>query len=222
MLNTVLSMSSSMVKEKMVTFDSGDLRLEGVLTPLEEQASPVGLGVVVCHPHPLYGGTMENMVVWGICDALKQEGVISLRFNFRGVGNSGGIHDDGEGEVDDVSSAFRYLKEDVGVPKVRLAGYSFGATMALKAALLMPNVDKIALVAVPGLYFEQVDLTMRDDLEVLLIGGSNDDVATPDALERYAEGLTKRAKIEIIDGANHFFGGKTKAVGGRVARFLSE
>lgn len=222
MLNTLLSMSSIMVKERMVLFDSGSLRLEGVLTPLEENVSPSGLGVVVCHPHPLYGGTMENMVVWGICDALRHRGLIGLRFNFRGAGGSEGSHDNGVGEVEDVISALGYLKDDIGVPTVRLAGYSFGAMMALRTALSKPSIDRIALVALPGLYYDKVDLTARHDLDVLLMGGSKDDVATPEDLVRYSDGLPGGARIEIIDGADHFFGGKTKVVGEMVARFLAE
>src|SRR5215510_7238151 len=109
--------------EEHVTFPVGDITLEGLFwTPPQTPA----IGAVLCHPHPLYGGEMHNNVVSALADALQQAGVATLRFNFRGVGRSGGEHGGGEAEVEDVKAAVSYLLSRQAVPTVVVAGYSFG------------------------------------------------------------------------------------------------
>src|ERR1700719_3146739 len=111
--------------EIQVSFRSGDLTLEGLL------ANPGGgaPAAVVCHPHPMYGGSMYNNVVERILAAMWQAGYATLRFNFRGVGASDGEHDGGRGEVDDAAAAMTYLRSQPGVARsgAVMAGYSFGA-----------------------------------------------------------------------------------------------
>src|SRR5438093_13728759 len=115
-----------------MTFASGVLTLEGALNLPERTPAP---GIVVCHPHPMYGGDMHNNVVDAVCQTAAANGIVALRFNFRGAGGSEGIYDNGVGEQDDVGAALAYLRElpEVDGARVALAGYSFGAAIALQA-----------------------------------------------------------------------------------------
>ena len=137
------------MKEERVTFRSGDLTLEGMI------AYPDGAGphraAVVCHPHPLYGGSMYNNVVDAVLEALHARGFATLRFNFRGVGQSEGEFDNGKGEADDAIAAIHFLTTQKGVRAdgAVLAGYSFGAMTAVRAAASVEEVAAIVAVALP-------------------------------------------------------------------------
>src|SRR5271163_4574495 len=122
------------MKEQRVTFASGVLTLEGLLAR-PEGAKPVR-GAVVCHPHPLYGGSMYNNVVDAVLAAMWKKEWATLRFNFRGVGESEGEHDGGAGEAEDVAAAMAFVTSLSGVQPegAVLAGYSFGSIAALTAA----------------------------------------------------------------------------------------
>ena len=120
-------------------------RLEALLnlgTPSAEYAC------VVCHPHPLYGGTMHNKVVFHTMKALNGFGFPVLRFNFRGAGSSAGEHDDGRGEIADVRVALDYLRERFALP-ILFAGFSFGAAVGLRAAVLHPRVKGLIVLGTP-------------------------------------------------------------------------
>src|SRR5215467_7897457 len=121
------------MKEEPITFSSGNLTLEAMIA---RPSSSMGRGGVVCHPHPLYGGSMFNNVVESALEAMWRLGWATLRFNFRGVGGSQGAHSGGSGEVDDAVAAVHFLASELALaPRtIALAGYSFGAMMAMKAA----------------------------------------------------------------------------------------
>src|SRR5260370_23889912 len=127
-------MEEAAMKEERVTFKSSDLTLEGMI------AYPGGAGphraAVVCHPHPLYGGSMYNNVVDAVLEALHARGFATLRFSFRGVGQSEGEFDNGKGEADDAIAAIHFLTAQKGVRTdgAVLAGYSYGAMTAVRAA----------------------------------------------------------------------------------------
>src|SRR5271169_6313902 len=135
------------MKEIQVSFRSGDLTLEGLLANPGEN-SPAA---VVCHPHPLYGGSMFNNVVEAMLAAMWQAGYATLRFNFRGVGASEGEHDGGPGEVDDAVAAMAFLLAQPGVRKedAVMAGYSFGAMAAVSAGFERAELARIVAVALP-------------------------------------------------------------------------
>src|SRR5438093_5275897 len=118
---------------RAVSIESKGPKLEALLHFPEQMLAP---GVVVCHPHPMYGGDMHNNVVDAVCETAVTEGIAALRFNFRGIGASEGRYDNGVGEQDDVRAALAYLRElpEVDSARVALAGYSFGAAVALQAA----------------------------------------------------------------------------------------
>src|SRR5581483_12420564 len=123
-------MRKGRIVEERATFPVGGITLEGLLSI---PATSPQMGVVVCHPHPLYGGEMHNNVVSALIDAFQHAGFATLRFNFRGVGRSGGSHGQGVTEVEDVKAAVSYLLSRQPVQTVVVAGYSFGSMVGLQA-----------------------------------------------------------------------------------------
>lgn len=207
-----------MSAQEAVTFACEDIELEGVLHIPEGKVRRT-LKVVVCHPHPVFGGSMDNMVVQRICEAVAERGVEALRFNFRGVGASGGFHNGGVGEVEDVLAAVRHLRNGKKTVKVGLSGYSFGASMAVLAAKKDKTIERVATVALP-LRLIDVGPPPTKRPMMLLIAGRSDLVAPISELEVYAKCSRGSAKLEPISGADHFFGGKMQMVGRLVADFL--
>jgi uncharacterized protein len=192
------------MQEVQVTFRSGDLTLEGLL------ANPGGdaPAVVVCHPHPLYGGSMYNNVVDAVLAAMWQAGYATLRFNFRGVGASDGEHDGGPGEVDDAVAAMAFILAQPGVRKegAIMAGYSFGAMVAVTAGYARAAVARIVAVALP---LAMADARIPDGATkpVLLVSGDRDSYSPVAGLQALESKIGGSARLEIIAGADHFFGG---------------
>ena len=174
-------------------------------------------GLVICHPHPLYGGDMDNPVVVRVAEIAQGAGVATLRFNFRGVGASGGVHGDGAGEQDDVVAALALLTGLAGESSIGLAGYSFGAWVAARVATAAPILPALALVAPP---LAMYDLAFLEDVpsHTLLLGGSRDQYCPVDRLERLGNRLGSRP--EIVEGAEHFFFGKLFPLGKAVERWI--
>jgi len=159
------------VSDERVRFTASEVALEGVRhLPAGAAAGPLA-GVVVCHPHPLYGGDMWNDVVDQVCRELLARGMAALRFNFRGTGGSGGEHSGGQGERDDVWAALDYLRSRAEVERTRLGlvGYSFGAAVALNAGPAA-GVQALAAISAPP---RLIDFTALQGFEIplLLIAG---------------------------------------------------
>jgi alpha/beta superfamily hydrolase len=190
--------------------------------PAGEGPRPVP-GVVLCHPHPLYGGSMDDQVLHTLATRLAALGVATLRFNFRGVGASEGSHDGGLGETDDALAALSMLSHEAAIDadRIGLAGYSFGAGVAAKAAVRQPTLTALALVACPPGSLETQEA--RRDLAVpkLLVVGSEDRMVSPDRLQAVASALRDPTEVHIIRGADHFFGGFDEELGEPVARFFA-
>lgn len=192
----------------------GGLRLEALLALPESPKA----GLVVCHPHPLYGGDMDNPVVVRVAEVAQGVGMATLRFNFRGVGASGGVHTGGEGEQDDVAVALAALagRLPADIP-IGLAGYSFGAWVAARVAAAMPALPALALLAPPlGMY--DLDFLGHAPSRTLLVSGSRDQYCPVEALERL--GMRLGTGVEIIEGAEHFFFGKLFPLSEAVERWL--
>jgi uncharacterized protein len=192
------------MKEEHVTFKAGDLTLEGLM------ANPGGgaRAAVVCHPHPMYGGSMNNNVVEAILATLWQFGCSTLRFNFRGVGASEGEHDGGIGEVDDALEALTFLQSQDGVhhEAAIMAGYSFGAAVALEAGLRNADIGRIVAVALPVAMIPPPS-SERVTKPILLASGDRDSYSPIPKLEELVRKLGAAAQLEIVKGADHFFGG---------------
>jgi hypothetical protein len=164
---------------------------------------------VVCHPHPLFGGTMHNKVVFHAMKALNAFGFPVLRFNFRGVGASAGEHDDGRGEIADVKVALDYLAQRFSAPII-FAGFSFGAAVGLRAAVPHPSVKALISLGTPvNADGRQYTYTLLGESEQpkLLLSGGQDEFATPAQLAQVFAIAAEPKRLVVIPEADHFFAG---------------
>ncbi|MBU0987809.1 MAG: alpha/beta hydrolase [Proteobacteria bacterium] len=185
---------------KKIFFQSDDYQIEGLF-----DERPGSRGVVVSHPHPLYGGDMFAAGVESIVHVYWKKGYTTLRFNFRGVGNSQGHYEGGIGEQQDVRGAISYLNE-AGVKKIDLAGYSFGAWVNAHALSQGPSVDRMVLVSPPVGFMDFKNVAALDCLK-LVVTGSRDTIAPPEMIQKMLPAWNPEARFEIIEGADHFYGG---------------
>jgi alpha/beta superfamily hydrolase len=169
-------------------------------------------GLVICHPHPLYGGDMENPVVLRVAEVASRSGLSTLRFNFRGVGRSTGKHADGEGEQADLKAAIGHLLSYLpdGRP-LGVAGYSFGAWIAARVAKSAVPMAALCLIAPP---LGMLDFGPLDGagMDVLLVAGTRDPYCPPRRLAAFAEQLPA-GHVQTIEGADHFFSGALGPLG---------
>lgn len=192
-------------------------KLEAMLWTTRE-ANP-GMAALVCHPHPLFGGTMHNKVVYQAAKALHQSGVPVLRFNFRGAGLSDGAHDRGRGEQGDVRAALGYLAEHFPAKRLLLAGFSFGAWVGLRVGCEDSRVTKLIGLGIP------VDNSDLDYLRAcqkpkLFIQGGNDQFGSRANVESLFQEMPEPKKLVIVDGVDHFFAGKLNEVGSAITSWL--
>jgi len=197
-------------------------RLEALLNSGAENASHAAL---VCHPHPVYGGTMHNKVVFHAMKALNSFGFPVLRFNFRGTGLSQGEHDRGRGEVDDVRAALDWLGHEFHLPLI-FAGFSFGAAVGLEAACPDPRVRALIGLGVPVKAVDDrtYDLSFLRTCSQpkLFVSGSRDQFAQRSVLEELARSAAAPKKLVIIDSADHFFEGRLREMREAVENWIRE
>lgn len=202
--------------EEQVMFPVGEISLEGLYTA-PTQASHIG--AVVCHPHPLYGGEMRNNVVTALIQAFQQAGLTTVRFNFRGVGRSGGSHDQGNGEVEDVKAAVTYLLSRQAVSTVLVAGYSFGSMVGLRAGAADDRVHKLIGVALP-MGFGDPSFLLSSTKPKLLVSGNNDNYCPLPALHEFFAKLVEPKTLVTVTGADHFFWGQEGEVAKAAMNFV--
>lgn len=190
--------------EQPVFFAAGSLRLEGRLGLVSGPDA-----VVITHPHPLYGGDLDNPVVAVLTAAYRRLGYSTLRFNFRGVGASEGRYAAGQGEQDDVRAAAAYLA-GLGKTVTDLAGYSFGAWVNLRLRPPLATVRRQLLVAPP------VALP-----ELIVVVGDRDDFAAPDALRELLPVWQPAARLHVLAGVDHFYGNALDRLAARVEAALA-
>lgn len=178
-------------------------------------------GLVICHPHLLYGGSMTNNVVLALRRAGGRLGLATLRFNFRGTGASAGRHDSGRGEVDDARAAVAHLAREAGLEpeQIALAGYSFGAGVA--AAAIHDDAPALVLVSPPPETLEGTSGLRRVNAAVLAIAGDRDPYCPPNRLEPSIRDLAPGAEIEILHGVDHGWWDYEAELETRVVRFLA-
>jgi hypothetical protein len=164
---------------------------------------------VLCHPHPLYGGHMDNHIVTTMQRCFQRQGLSTLRFNFRGTGRSTGRHGDGIGEREDVVGVLDYLRTEFSLSSgsVILAGYSFGADVAAEVGAGHELVRSLVLVA-PPTSMRIPESLYRCSKAVLLIAGEHDKVCSTKALALLKERIPGRAELKVVPGADHFFTGE--------------
>lgn len=186
--------------EETVTIDCNTVRLEGVLNQSSSKR-----GVVVTHPHPLYGGNMENPVVEQIVESYFEKGFTTLRFNFRGTGKSSGMFDNGVGELDDVTAALNYLKE-LGCDDLVLAGYSFGARINASVVSAGFGLADHIMVS-PPMGFMSFDDVATLPSTGLILTGAKDDIAPPNMVQAAINRWQIRPQFEVLEGCDHFYTG---------------
>lgn len=190
-------------------------RLEALLNAGTENATHAA---VVCHPHPLFGGTLHNKVVFHTMKALNSFGFPVLRFNFRGTGLSHGQHDQGAGEVEDVRTALDWLDAEFHLPLV-FAGFSFGAAVGLRAACADARVKALIGVGVPAIPVAADTETPRTytfdflrncDRPKLFVSGARDQFGPRAKLEALVASAAEPKNLVLIEGADHFFEGRLR------------
>jgi len=204
-----------------VQFESDSLSLEGSLS-LPEGNGPFP-AVVVCHPHPQYGGSMENNVVNAICEALVKQSIAAFKFNFRGVGGSQGSFGVDREMQSDVTAAIAYLttQKAVDPDRVGLAGYSAGAAWGLAVAYQDPRIKALAGISPPLSLF---DFSILKDCRKpkFMLAGSQDEYVKVEELQDFCRTLAEPKECEIIDGADHFWWGYETVMAEKVADFFNK
>jgi alpha/beta superfamily hydrolase len=197
-------------------------RLEALLN---DGTSESAYAAVVCHPHPIYGGTLHNKVVFHAMKALNSFGFPVLRFNFRGTGLSQGEHDHGTGEVDDVRAALDWLDREFHRPLI-FAGFSFGAAVGLRAAC--PDSRVKAAIGL-GLPISPIDDRIYDFTFLktcakprLFVSGERDQFAVPAQLEAVVESIPGPKKLVLIAGADHFFEGRLRELRDAIEQWVGD
>jgi alpha/beta superfamily hydrolase len=192
------------MKEEKVFIPSKGIQLEGLLS-IQEASSFRG-GAILCHPHPQYGGDMDHPVITASVEAASQEGFSTLRFNFRGVGDSQGSYGEGIAEREDVKAVADYfcsrLKDNH--PPLMLIGYSFGAWVGIPVAVENERFKGIVAIAPPlGIY--DFGFLKGCKKNKLFIAGDRDFFCPPSLLEKWYQQLDGPKTLAVIPGADHFF-----------------
>src|SRR5690349_6985473 len=177
-------------------------RIEALLQERESRDHDVV--AVVCHPHPLYGGTLHNKVVHRVAATLFGMGLAVLRFNFRGVGRSEGAFDRGEGELDDARVALGALRERYPLATPWCAGFSFGSHVASRLGAGDPAIERILMIA-PPVHTQTFAEMKTSTTPKLVVQGTADDVCKPENLARVFPTWSEPKKLVEVAGASHFF-----------------
>ncbi len=202
------------IMEEKVFWKNGLFAGEGLWCQVSGDA-----GVVICHPHPLMGGSMHNNVVETIRDVFSSCGYSTLRFNFRGVGESTGDYDEGRGEMQDIVSACEFMKSR-GIKKITLAGYSFGAWVCCGLIKSKPSiVASVILISPPQKYFEFVWSGLENAVE-LMICGDGDSFCDADDLRSRAEYI--HAKLTVLPTTDHFYFGQEGQLAAHLRAYIHE
>jgi alpha/beta superfamily hydrolase len=198
--------------ERRIFFDADGLKIEGMLADSQGEH-----GVVISHPHPLYGGSMHNNVVRAVAHAYQEEGYSTLRFNFRGVENSQGDFDNGVGEQEDVKAALKAM----GKNNMDLAGYSFGAWVNALGLEKFEEAQNVILVSPPVSFVDFGFLEYNPKIK-LVICGTRDEIAEYKRVEKMLPKWNKQALFRVIQGADHFYSGYEEELKLIIRKFLEE
>jgi len=203
-----------------IIFPCGDISLEGVWH------FPEGAGsfpaVIVCHPHPLYGGNMSNNVVFTLCQALACQSIAAFRFNFRGVGKSEGTFGEGVAEQEDVKAAITFVSStpSINPERIGLAGYSFGAGVALPVTLQDERVSLLALVS-PYLTDTSWEQLREWTKPKFIIVGDRDSIIPLQSFQQHIKDIPEVGEYEVITGADHFWQGYKEEAAQKVTKFFT-
>ncbi len=181
----------------------------GALEAIVEETAVAGSSyAVVCHPHPLFGGTMDNKVVTTVARALHETGIPTVRFNFRGVGASAGVFDQGVGETADADAVASWGQERWPGRTLVIAGFSFGAYVALRLA--QQRVPRHLITIAPALQRFDESAMAVPRCPWLVVQGDADDVVDPGAVISWVNGLDPKPRLVVLPGVGHFFHGRLR------------
>ncbi len=218
----LLKMQSQPGAIRSLFIDGPAGRLEALLNSGAENATYAAL---VCHPHPMFGGTLHNKVVFHAMKALNSFGLHVLRFNFRGTGLSQGEHDEGRGEADDVRIALDWLDREFHLPMI-FAGFSFGAAVGLRVSCPDDRVKTVIGLGVPVAPVDQrsydFDFLRSCSKPKLFVSGSRDQFGPRAKLEPLVNSLHEPKKLVIIDSADHFFEGRLREMREAVETWINQ
>jgi alpha/beta superfamily hydrolase len=200
------------MQEEKIYINNGSLIIEGLLFKASEEKA-----VVICHPHSLMGGSMHNNVVEAIQEAFAAEKITTLRFNFRGVGGSSGYYDEGRGEKEDILAITDYLKKRGG-KEIFFAGYSFGAWVGSKILSEKNNPFCCSICVSPPIDYFDFEWNKLKNKIHLMICGNIDQFCEIDTLISEAKKIN--STMEIITGADHFYGGKENTLSQILRKFI--
>ena len=179
-------------------------KLEALLEEPEDREPSAA--VLVCHPHPLHGGTMHNKVVYRMARGLRRAGAVVLRFNYRGVNRSEGKYDNGAGEIEDARAALQVLRSRYPELPFSLAGFSFGSRIILKLGCQTRDASSLIAVGFPASYQDSAELG-RCDVPRIFIESTNDEFCSIPAMESYFGRLTGPKELIWVEARDHFFAG---------------
>ena len=204
---------------------SEKLFIDGPVGRLEAIVERPGEGAlqgcaVVCHPHPQHGGTMHNKVAHTLARAFVRSGYEVLRFNFRGTENSDGHFDEGIGELDDALAAIDWMRARHGAYPLWLAGFSFGAAIAVKAAVAT-HVDGLISVA-PAISRFATGLATQPQCPWLIVQGDEDELVDMDETVEWVNGLEPGPELLVVSGGEHFFHGRLGELREAVMQFVEQ
>jgi uncharacterized protein len=193
-------------------------RLESILWTPTDVGQP-SLAAVICHPHPLFGGTMHNKVVYQAAKSLDAFGIPTLRFNFRGAGLSEGRHDKGKGELGDVQAAIDFLAGEFSGAALLVAGFSFGSVVGLRAGCSDARVTQLMGLGIPvnGSDFSFLHNCGKPKL---FVHGANDEFGARDKVEALVGTLPGANELKVVEGADHFFAGHLDQLDAAIAGWI--
>ncbi len=207
------------MKIQRVEFPCGQINLEGMIS-LPEGIGPFPL-VVVCHPHPLYGGNMFNNVVHAVCESLGRRGMGWLKFNFRGVGKSEGRYSDGPGDEEDARAAvsFGQRQERIDPEKIGICGYSFGSKIAFAVAVADPRIKAVAGISP---FIQPDDILNRYLKPKFFVTGALDSFVDAAGLGEQVSNLPDPKELVIYPGVDHFWMESEESMAEKVGDFFQK
>lgn len=207
------------VAEERITIKGSVGDIEAIWWPSTANSTKTA---IICHPHPLYGGTMDNKVVTTLARAWRDLGYSVLRFNFRGVGASQGVHDQGRGEQDDLQAVLQWLQDNHAVNTLDLAGFSFGAWVAAALTSRSQTLWQPAhlLLVAPPVHYEGFQ-SLQLPTQTLVLQGEEDEVVEPEAVYAWVASRSPAIVLQRFSGASHFFHGRLTELKQAVIAYLS-
>jgi len=208
-----------MVKTELIFIQANQVKLEAEY--YHSNKNLLSTAVLITHPHPQFGGDMNNNVVSKIFNIFLQEDISCLRFNFRGVGRSTGHHTDGTGELNDVKASINYLLNERSYEKLFLCGYSYGAAIVCSMINYSDKIIGYAAISFPWDFMgEKYKKLSHSHKPKLFIQGDNDNIATFDRFNVHFNDYQEPKDCIIIRGADHFYWGYESQVAEQVFKYL--